>query len=142
MITGKDCLAKYGDPNTPKAKEHLAIYVVPEMLRKGAIPSKIYCNKDMMQPLEKALQQIANQGLGSEIKTWDGSFCIREIRGVKGQWSLHSWGVALDINAQENGLGREPKLSAKLVKCFTDSGFVWGGTFRRKDGMHFELAKI
>ena len=25
---------------------------------------------------------------------------------------------------------------------FTDAGFTWGGTWSRKDGMHFQLAKI
>jgi hypothetical protein len=56
--------------------------------------------------------------------------------------SLHSWGLAVDLNAFENGLGKEPKLSPGFVKCFTDAGFDWGGTWKRKDGMHFELAKI
>jgi hypothetical protein len=56
--------------------------------------------------------------------------------------SLHSWGIAIDVTAFENGLGKEPKLSSGFVKCFTDAGFEWGGTWKRKDGMHFELAKI
>jgi hypothetical protein len=56
--------------------------------------------------------------------------------------SLHSWGIAVDVNAFENGLGKDPKLSKAFVKCFTDAGFNWGGVWRRRDGMHFELAAI
>jgi hypothetical protein len=56
--------------------------------------------------------------------------------------SLHSWGIAVDVNAFSNGLGKEPTLSAGFVKCFTDAGFDWGGVWKRKDGMHFQLAKI
>jgi hypothetical protein len=56
--------------------------------------------------------------------------------------SLHSWGLAIDVNAFENGLNQTPKLSAGFVKCFTDAGFDWGGTWQRKDGMHFQLSKI
>ena len=56
--------------------------------------------------------------------------------------SLHSWGIAIDVNAFENGLNMTPKLSPGFVKCFTDNGFYWGGNFKRKDGMHFELNSI
>jgi hypothetical protein len=79
----------------------------------------------------------------------------RPIRGYEKQWrkyenstspqagarylSTHAWALAIDVNAFENGLGKKPKLSAAFVKCFTDAGFVWGGTFARLDGMHFEL---
>jgi hypothetical protein len=34
------------------------------------------------------------------------------------------------------------KLSPGFVKCFTDNGFEWGGTWKRKDPMHFQLAEI
>jgi hypothetical protein len=56
--------------------------------------------------------------------------------------SLHSWGIAIDVNAFENGLNMTPKLSAGFVKCFTDNGFDWGGTWTRKDGMHFQLKTV
>ncbi len=56
--------------------------------------------------------------------------------------SLHSWAIAFDVNAFENQLNQQPKLSAGFVKCFTDVGFDWGGTWTRKDGMHFQLSKI
>jgi hypothetical protein len=56
--------------------------------------------------------------------------------------SLHSWGIAIDVNAAWNGLGKEPTLTPEFVKCFTDAGFDWGGTWKRKDGMHFQLSNI
>ena len=56
--------------------------------------------------------------------------------------SLHSWGIAIDVNAAWNGLDKTPVLSAGFVKCFTDAGFDWGGRWTRKDGMDFQLAKI
>jgi len=33
-------------------------------------------------------------------------------------------------------------MSKELVSCFTDAGFDWGGTWERKDGMHFQLKNI
>ena len=67
-------------------------------------------------------------------------FNIRQKRGSKAT-SLHSWGVAIDVNAAWNGFGKKPTLSAGFVKCFTDAGFDWGGTWSKPDGMHFQLKK-
>ena len=75
------------------------------------------------------------------MKTWDGVFSIRSKRGL-GSLSLHSWAIAFDLNAAENGLGKETKLSKEFVKAITDCGFDWGGVWTRKDGMHFQLSNI
>jgi len=138
MVTSAQALKKYGDPNKQSA---LILWDVPGYLEIGVIPKKIYCNKDMIIPLAAALQALITTGHVSELKTWDGCFNIRKKRGL-GSMSLHSWGIAVDLNAFENGLNMTPKLSPGFVKCFTDNGFEWGGLWQRKDGMHFQLAKI
>jgi hypothetical protein len=138
MVTSEQCFAKYGDPYMEK---HMALFVVPSELRQGKIPAKIYCNKDLVSPLKSAFANLIHREYIDELKTWDGCFSIRQIRGSNSM-SLHSWGIAIDVNAAENGLGKEPKLSFGFVKCFTDVGFDWGGYWKRKDGMHFQLSKI
>lgn len=138
MVTSKQALAKYGDPNLQRA---MTLWDVPSHLEIGIIPKKIYCNRDMVQPLSQAFQNLISRGFVSELKTWDGCFNIRKKRGLASM-SLHSWGIAVDVNAFENGLNQVPKLSAGFVKCFTDAGFDWGGTWKRKDGMHFQLSNI
>ena len=138
MITPQDCLAKYGDP----VKESgMVVFVVPPELKKGKIPTKIYCNKQLVEPLKAAFKDLIDRGFIDELKSWDGCFMIRKIRGGV-NYSIHSWGLAVDVNAAENGLGVDPKLSDGFVKCFTDAGFEWGGLWKRKDGMHFQLAKL
>ena len=139
MVTSAQALKKYGQPSA--SNKWMTLWDVPTELEIGIIPKKIYCNKDLIEPLSKALRALIVTGCVQELKTWDGCFNIRKKRGLSSM-SLHSWGIAIDVNAFENGLGKEPKLSARFVKCFTDNGFNWGGTWRRKDGMHFELAKI
>jgi hypothetical protein len=116
----------------------MTLWDVPTELEIGVIPKRIYCNKDLVEPLKKAFQSLIATGHVKELKTWDGCFNIRKKRGLSSM-SLHSWGVAVDVNAFENGLGQEPKLSQGFVKCFTDNGFEWGGLWKRKDPMHFEL---
>lgn len=138
MVTSAQCLAKYGPP---EKLNNIITWDVPSELEIGFIPKKLYCNKDIIGPLSAAFKNLIDRGFVKELKTWDGCFNIRKKRGLTSM-SLHSWGIAVDVNAFENGLGQQPKLSAGFVKCFTDAGFDWGGTWTRKDGMHFQLSKI
>jgi len=138
MVTSAACLAKYGPP---EKEAHMVVWDVPTELEVGAIPRRIYCNRDLIAPLRLAISHLITRGYIDELKTWDGCFNIRKMRGLASM-SLHSWGIAIDVNAAWNGLGAEPTLSPGFVKCFTDAGFDWGGTWQRKDGMHFQLKSI
>ncbi|MDX1936368.1 MAG: M15 family metallopeptidase [Flavihumibacter sp.] len=140
MVTPEMCFNKYGEPT--QTNKWLTLWDVPAALEIGVIPKRIYCNKDLVKPLEMAFTNLIQRGFVKELKTWDGCFNIRYQRGSRTKASLHSWAIAIDVNAAWNGLGVEPKLSAGFVKCFTDAGFDWGGTWKRKDGMHFQLSKI
>ena len=140
MVTPEMCFKKYGDPSA--SNKNLVLWDVPEELEIGVIPKRIYCNKDLIEPLEQAFKNLISRKFVKELKTWDGCFNIRLQRGSRTKASLHSWAIAIDVNAFENGLGVTPKLSAGFVKCFTDAGFDWGGNWARKDGMHFQLASI
>lgn len=138
MLTAQDCLKKYGGP---EAERNMILFDVPQHLEIGAIPKRIYCNKDMVRPLTKAFENLINRGIVGELKTFDGCFNIRATRGGTSK-SLHSWGVAIDLNAAWNGFGNKPTLSPEFVECFTDAGFDWGGTWKKPDGMHFQLSRI
>lgn len=138
MVTSAQCLKKYGKP---EAQFHMIMWDIPANLEIGVIPKRLYCNKDLVAPLQKAFQNLITTGHVKELKTWDGCFNIRKKRGLTSM-SLHSWGIAIDVNAFENGLNQTPKLSPGFVKCFTDAGFDWGGTWQRRDGMHFQLQSI
>jgi hypothetical protein len=138
MVTSAQALKKYGDPNLQRA---MTLWDVPGHLEIGIIPKRIYCNRDMIEPLSKAFHNLIQTGHVSELKTWDGCFNIRKKRGLASM-SLHSWGIAIDVNAFENQLNTQGKLSPGFVKCFTDAGFHWGGLWKRKDPMHFQLSSI
>lgn len=139
MVTSAQALKKYGPP--VQDNPFLTLWDVPVHLEIGVIPKRIYCNKEIIGRLSAAFKALIDTGCVQELKTWDGCFNIRKKRGLSSM-SLHSWGIAIDLNAFENGLGQQPKLSPEFVKCFTDNGFDWGGTWTRKDGMHFQLSKI
>lgn len=147
--TLKEAQARYGEIAYGKwpdeAKWMVTYFVPPDIAPRwhntasGVSTKKIYLNKDMLPALMQALDNVRARALTKELKTFDGCFSIRQVRGAA-SLSTHSYGLAIDINAKENALGAEPTMSPELVACFTDAGFTWGGNFRRRDGMHFQLA--
>ena len=139
MVTSQQAKKKYG--HAFNGNPNLVLWDVPSALEIGVIPKRIYCNKDMIKPLEQAFKNLIERGHVNELQTWDGCFNLRKKRGLSSM-SLHSWGIAIDVNAFENQLNQIPKLSAGFVKCFTDAGFDWGGEWQRLDGMHFQLKNI
>lgn len=154
MITAAQCLQKYGDPNQFETQnKHFELWQVDSDILEAfkhvrftavgtiGFPKKIFLNKDFKPILEKALRNLMARNLTKELKTWDGVFVVRRKRGLL-TLSLHSWAIAVDVNAFENQLNQTPKLTPQFVKCFTDAGCIWGGTWKRKDGMHFELGKL
>jgi len=142
MVTSAQCLKKWGDPAVVTNElKYMTVWDVPTNLEIGVIPKKLYCNKIMVAPLIQAFTNLIDRDFVKELKTFDGCFNVRRKRGLT-TMSLHSWGIAIDVNAAWNGLHKTPQLSAGFVKCFTDAGFDWGGTWARKDGMHFQLKSI
>lgn len=142
--------AKFGMPDKAFQRKWMVMHDMPADITDimPVVPKRLYINKVLIIPLENALRCLLIRGKAKELKTWDGLYNNRPIRGYEKKFaatqdpkyiSTHAWGTAIDVNAAWNGLGKTPTLSAGFVKCFTDNGFVWGGTFKRKDGMHFEL---
>ena len=138
LLTSTECISRYG---AAYKESNMVLWDVPTELEIGVIPKRIYCNRDMIAPLTQAFKKLIETGHVKELKTWDGCFNIRNKRGASSA-SLHSWGVAIDVNAAWNGFGKKPTLSAGFVKCFTDSGFDWGGVWTKPDSMHFQLKSI
>lgn len=154
MVTSVQALKKYGDPNLAETQnKYFELWLVSSDILEAfkhvkfsalgtiGFPKKIFLNKDFKPVLEKALRNLIERGLTKELKTWDGVFVIRTKRALT-SLSLHSWAIAVDVNRAENDLNMIPKLSAEFVKCFVDAGCEWGGTWKRKDGMHFQLKNI
>jgi len=84
----------------------------------------------------------------NRVRSWEGMYVPRFVRGSRSTLSNHAFGSAFDINAGQNGLGRIPAAVGaygsvrELVPIAHRFGFYWGGHFSRADGMHFEVAKL
>lgn len=117
--------------------EHMQLVDFPTPLRPLGVV-RVYCNKVMAVPLRQALDNIVARGLAHQLKEWGGCFSIRKQRGDLLRLSVHSWGLAIDLNCSTNQRGTKGDLSPELVACFEDVGFEWGGRWQLPDPMHFQ----
>jgi len=130
--------------------QHIVPITVPQLIGVKGAPStgRIRVHKLVTGQWKALFQAWEDDGLMPLVKTWEGSFVPRFIRGNNVTLSNHSWGTAFDINYQWNKLGQMPALRGavgsvrELVPRAHQFGFYWGGHFSRRDGMHFEVARV
>jgi len=114
----------------------------------GGAESGMLFHKNAADQLKAFFSDIEKHGLLKMIRTFNGSFVPRLVRKSKKRISRHSFGTAFDVNARWNPMGYTPAALdcagsvRELVPLAHEYGFYWGGHFSRKDGMHFEIAKI
>jgi len=130
--------------------QNITPITVPQLIGvKGAPASgRIRVHRLVTGQFKALFQAWQDDGLMSLVKTWDGGFVPRFIRGSNTTLSNHAWGTAFDINYRWNQLGHLPALRGEvgsvreLVPRAHQFGFYWGGHFSRRDGMHFEVARV
>jgi hypothetical protein len=104
---------------------------------------RITCNRGVINALRAAMTEVTRRGLGAAVHTADfqrqgGCWSPRLVRFGAGQLSAHTWGIAVDINVDDNPLGVRPVQDARLVEIMARHGFSWGGNWLRPDGAHFQ----
>lgn len=101
---------------------------------------KMYLHKDFQPLLKKAFDALTANGCYHEIKTFDGCFNIRHVRGGYSVLSIHSWGAAIDLNARDNPIATAGKWSKAFIDTMKQCGIYCGQTWTgRKDPMHFAM---
>jgi hypothetical protein len=151
-----ECLDTFGNPSEPGwAAQWLVPIATPFPMHMDEIPIRsIKVNKIAAASLSRVLTNIWN-ACGHDVSTvnkcgcgvYSGCWAVRPIRGGRTP-SMHSFGLAIDINAPANGLA-EPvsrtvfKPDSLVVKAFKQEGWVWGGDWRgRRDAMHYQAAIV
>ncbi len=132
-------IAKYGQPGNEYLHKYCTLWQVKNDF--PWFPAKtIYINKEFEVKLFAAFKEIEAHGLKGEIKTFDGCYSIRNVRGSARQ-SLHSWAMAIDMNSATEKLGQEKtNWSDQFINIMVSHGIYWGGNYSgRKDPMHFSL---
>lgn len=109
--------------------------------------NRILVNNLIGSTIIDALQEVLDEVGYEELrrKEWDlygGIFNFRSVRENGNKLSTHSWGIAIDLNPHLGPLGETPKNYPQIfVDAFTKRGFLWGGNFKRPDGMHFQACQ-
>jgi len=104
---------------------------------------RLYVNKQVWPVLDAAMRACLALNDGYKIRTL-GCFAPRRKR-VNNDLSVHSWGAAVDINADTNPLSMDGimrrDIPDKWICEFMKRGWVWGGLFSKPDCMHMQFCR-
>lgn len=162
--TQTDVLANrspYGDPRgkdrtrmSPQWEAANITSIVPpfRMTYAGTPIKRIRVHKHCAASLARVLQNLLDAATRHEPKSpqklldhwgvsiFGGVVMYRLMRGGS-RLSIHSYGAAIDLDPARNSLGDSTPRFAnfpEVMKAFADEGWIWGGTWSRADGMHWQ----
>jgi hypothetical protein len=120
---------------------------VKEFIRTEEVPilGTVTCNKGMLPQFRAALDEIVKAGLADKIHPdeYAGCYYPRYIASDPSNGlSLHSWGIAVDLNVPGNLRGTVGEIDRGVVAIFKKWGFAWGGDWNYTDPMHFEMNAV
>jgi len=152
-MTTQQVIKKYGTPNVTGAG-YLTVINLPYPMRLAwdtkTIVKRLSCHKLIADKLLNVFKELlAHYGLSEiqrlEIDLFGGCFNYRKMRGGNA-WSMHAWGIAVDLNPTKNGLKTKFKDAQfskpqykKLHEIFEKYGFRNLGKTKDFDTMHWEI---
>ena len=152
-----ECLKLFGNPSTAKfERQHIVRVRTPFTLWMGDVKiTRIAMNKICAESILTILEEIQEHYnndydalTAAGVTDFGGAWNVRTMRGGS-SLSMHAYGLAIDLNADLNPLGKKPGWKKgsftedhPVVKIFRKHKWVWGGPWTRPDGMHFQAAII
>lgn len=137
-----EIIALFGEPCKPICESGRV--TMPASLPLSWAPTqrvtRFACHELLVPVFTSVFAEIHRRGFWGLLEDFGGCYNCREQRGRTVKSSTHSWGIGIDLNTLQNPLGRKPKMPAEITAIFKEHGFVWGGTWSRPDGMHYQYA--
>jgi peptidoglycan LD-endopeptidase CwlK len=119
---------------------------LPKSANKTLLISKVNDVNKKLQAISNELDLLPNK-IKSFVNNPSGTVIWRNISNTN-RLSTHSFGIAIDINANEsnywqwkkekNNIKYKNKIPFEIVRIFEKYGFIWGGRWYHYDTMHFE----
>jgi len=153
MITTADIIKKYGMPNET-GEGYLTKIALPYPMRIAwdttHTVSTIMCHKLIANNLICVFNDLLSYYGIDKIKElgidlFGGCFNFRKMRGGS-DWSVHSWGLAIDLDPARNTLKETSKTARfarpeykPMIDIFYKHGFQSLGREKNYDWMHFQI---
>lgn len=138
-----EIIATYGDPfQRGFEAENIVMFDLPYPLRyAGRLVTRARAHRKAVENFVFAFENVRSAGLEAEATNYAGIYAPRTIRGSSKFPSTHTWGIAIDLEAERYPLGSPLRMPDAIIDAFRKAGFFYGGDFKsRKDPMHFQLA--
>lgn len=150
-------LAYYFPDGLPTSAEEMQKYLTTVPVEcldvNGQIVTRnITVHKMVAESVQAAMHELAQSGF---IVKGVGSYNWRDMVGASGKRSMHSYGLAIDINAEDNPFIKNGKVlygttwspstnpyafSQDKADILIKEGWYWGGNWKSsKDYMHFSV---
>jgi hypothetical protein len=125
-------------------EENLARVVMAGLKYEGKPVGSIRCHRLIAEPLLRVLREIHESPHAWLLGTYAGCYNYRQMRNGS-RMSKHAWGVAIDFDAERNGL-RTPwpqvaTMPLEVMEMFAREGFQNLGWVVGSDAMHFEACR-
>ena len=152
-MTHEETIKKYGTPND-KGTPYLTMLQLPYPMRlawdTNTSVTRMQCHKLVADNFKSVFDDLLKhyglskiQELGIDL--FGGCFNYREKRGGS-TLSMHSWGIAIDLDPLRNKL-KESKKTARfarpeykpMIDIFYKHGFISLGVEKDFDWMHFQI---
>jgi hypothetical protein len=106
------------------------------------------CSDSLLRILGAIKDHYGSQAAidAARMHLFGGVYNFRLMRGGS-SLSIHSWGAAIDLDPERNGLGvkynaAKGMMPAPVIAAFEKEGWTWGGRWKRPDAMHFQAADV
>lgn len=137
----------YGEPGDER---NLVTIQFPYPMYYGEqLVTKTRCHKKVADSLLRVLKNLGQRGGGSReildpVSDYGGIFNFRNKRGGT-SYSVHAWGAAIDLDADDNTF-KDPwplvaDMPLEVMEEFAKEGWTAAGAFWGYDAMHFEACR-
>lgn len=134
-------------------KNQVMVPVPYPIFYEGKLVKKISLHTKVAASAERVFANVLKVYGPAEISrlsldVWDGSLNVRKMRNGT-QWSMHSWGIAIDWDASHNSLNTHAPQARfskpeyeRWFECWEAEGWISLGRERDYDWMHMQAARL